>query len=535
MNNFYFGLGIPTYFVASLLEMSDWGGTDAASLKKGIDSIFVEDGSIPVENYDSKLVSLTSDGASVNTGRISGLMTRFASERNWLVSIHCINHRVELAVKDALTETRFKEIDEFYQSNFNLLKNSGKIKSEIKMASEAQAIQHYTLPKMSGTRFIGHRRKALRVLLDLWPSFIMAYENVISDEKTIPETRAKVIGLLKKFKNFGILTLTCLYLDILEKTVPMSKVFEGERLLPFEIKSSVKETIADLSDYLDESYDDIDSHLQRFKPDYNSEGDAPILKSFYNSPNDKIKKKENRNPVLIVFPTDMTHVNEETICAGKKVRESAAQKIVNTLEQRFESLNENIFSLMNWCDPKNWTDEKDYGLDELTKFASHFEIPLAMTTYDSEKVRLEWRNFRRYVSLNLPGKEARILWKKILCYKRSDFPNICLLAEIMYCLSGSNSAVERGFSILTMMLSDRRLKTSHDLMNFRIVIKINDKNFNDHERSEILRRAVEIYLTKTRRKRKLDEPNSSLVVEVESDESDDDDSIIFSDDEYECF
>jgi len=33
-------LGIPIYMVASLLEMSDWGGTDATSLKKGIDSIF---------------------------------------------------------------------------------------------------------------------------------------------------------------------------------------------------------------------------------------------------------------------------------------------------------------------------------------------------------------------------------------------------------------------------------------------------------------------------------------------------------------
>ena len=55
--------------------MSDWGGTDAESLKKGINSIFLKDGKIPVTNYEKKLVSLTMDRTSVNTGRISGLMT----------------------------------------------------------------------------------------------------------------------------------------------------------------------------------------------------------------------------------------------------------------------------------------------------------------------------------------------------------------------------------------------------------------------------------------------------------------------------
>ena len=207
-------LGILTYFVASLLDMSDWGGTDTESLKKEIDSIFFKDGKIHVKKYETKLVSLTADGASVNTGRISSLMTRFALERDWLLKIHCINHRVKLAIKDALKETKFKEINNFFQSNFNLLTNSGKIKSELRIASEAQRIQHYTLPKISGTRFIGHRPRAFKTLLYVWPSFIMAYENVISNEKTQSETRAKVIGLLKKFKNYNYITLSCSYLDI---------------------------------------------------------------------------------------------------------------------------------------------------------------------------------------------------------------------------------------------------------------------------------------------------------------------------------
>ena len=38
----------------------------------------------------------------------------------------------------------------------------------------------------------------------------MAYENVISNKNTQSETKAKVTGLLRKFKNYNYITLTCL-------------------------------------------------------------------------------------------------------------------------------------------------------------------------------------------------------------------------------------------------------------------------------------------------------------------------------------
>ena len=91
-------------------------------------------------NYETQLVSLTTDDTSVNTERILGLMTRFALVRDRLVQVHCINHRVEHATEDATKETKFKDINNFYQSNFNLLTNSGKIKSELGIECEAQGI-----------------------------------------------------------------------------------------------------------------------------------------------------------------------------------------------------------------------------------------------------------------------------------------------------------------------------------------------------------------------------------------------------------
>ena len=91
--------GIPVYFCASLIEMSDWGGTDAASLKegidnifrdKGIDNIFRDGGRVPLNDnqYKHKVLGCTSDGASVNFGRNTGLIRRLAVDRPWLIKIH---------------------------------------------------------------------------------------------------------------------------------------------------------------------------------------------------------------------------------------------------------------------------------------------------------------------------------------------------------------------------------------------------------------------------------------------------------------
>ena len=58
---FSFLLGIPISFCASLTEMSDWEGTDAASLKKGIDNIFEDKGRVLLkeDEYKHKIVSCT--------------------------------------------------------------------------------------------------------------------------------------------------------------------------------------------------------------------------------------------------------------------------------------------------------------------------------------------------------------------------------------------------------------------------------------------------------------------------------------------
>ena len=78
--------------------------------------------------------------------------------------MHCVNHKIELAVKDALEAEGFTHVDNLYQSIFYILKISCAIKSDIQEAVNCSI--SYILPKLSGTRFVSHRIKALERVLN---------------------------------------------------------------------------------------------------------------------------------------------------------------------------------------------------------------------------------------------------------------------------------------------------------------------------------------------------------------------------------
>ena len=66
------------------------------------------------------------------------------------------------------------------------------------------------------------------------------------------------------------------------------------------------------------------------------------------------------------------------------------------------------------------------------------------------------------------------------------------------CFSSSNSSVERASNLLTMLLTDQRLTTSHDTLNTVLNIKIDNKIFTESEKNKILVAAVKSFMEKLR-------------------------------------
>ena len=67
-------------------------------------------------NWKSETVAFGSDGASVYVGRLNSVVAKLHVEIPWLLGVHCIAHRLELSVLDALKdEEQLKNVQEMFQ------------------------------------------------------------------------------------------------------------------------------------------------------------------------------------------------------------------------------------------------------------------------------------------------------------------------------------------------------------------------------------------------------------------------------------
>ena len=174
---------------------------------------------------------------------------------------------------------------------------------------------------------------------------------------------------------------------------------------------------------------------------------------------------------------------------------------------------------MKWFNPMYWeTNNKTYAINDFTNLYERLYESLDEVSYNKYKIVKEWVAFHKYVTSNLSNNmKAEELWKKVLNFKRLEYPNLCLLAELIICMSGSNSTVERSFSMLRNMLRDKRLSMHHNTMHMLLQIKLNNKLWSSKEREDILLAALSIF-EKKRRLNKITVPLSSCDLEINENE-----------------
>lgn len=538
--------GAPLYLLVDLLNMSEYGGTDANSIKEAIDSIFDEtNGSIKLteEEYRRKIISATADGASVNMGAYRGVLTQLEESRDWLLKIHCVNHRIELAAKKVVNDSVYSEIETLYLTIYFFLRNSGRFKSECKELAKAHDVDFKELPKVHGTRFLGHKRLGINHLLANWPIFKEACENAVAFQGPRSYnalTRAKINGMLQQFRNYRLLVLTATYLDLLDKATPISKVFEAEMTLPCDVAVSVKRTLLELQDLSDEACtpdEYLDSHIAKYMNIQEEDGKKFISLERLKR-GDARKKPDNRDSINLKI-SNLKNASEATSIAASGHKKTVAIEWIRVLRQRFADFeNDDIYQDMQWLDISCWVDDAAYGDNKILNLAAHFDSPLNFAGFEIDKVIKEWRSCKRLIRVRFSNPEFSNseIWKHILTREKQEFPNLCLVITLLFSISVSNSTVERCFSILTMMMSDRRLNLTHDVLVDVMLIKCNNKNWTEVERCKIIEDAVKIYTGK-RRSQQVDEGTISgkrkiddvVLVEEDDDEEDSDFELDFDD------
>ena len=466
-------------------------------LRRGLMKCTLNAWVLGMDKYERCVTAVTADGASVNFGQYNGLLTKLSANREWLVKIHCGNHRTELAVKSAMDVDVMNKAEQLYLTNYFLLKNSGALLAQVESATEVLGITCYTLPKIHGTRFINHRFIGFQRFLHMIPALIMGYDNALAKGKMNAKTRAKVTGLVKQLKNAHDIVAVCAATDILEKVKPASMVFEGDDLVPHELNTNIEITITELQELLESSEIPIDSNMLFYQFQQSGDGgETKAVHQFCKRGHER-KKPVNREYKEIAV-SGITHYQDLLIINMHKKIKEVTESLIALLKQRFVDENSQLFALMAWFDPKSWDDSSDYGVIEIQQLYDHFKVPLDESGYDPVLVLKEWKRAKIYIKNQFNVEiEAIQIWKVLITKHSQQYPNLTKLALIIS-LSGSNSAVERSFSILTMILSDRRLSLQHQVMEDLMVIKCNDRNWNKEEKQNIIKKSIEIYFQKRR-------------------------------------
>ena len=138
-------------------------------------------------------------------------------------------------------------------------------------------------------------------------------------------------------------------------------------------------------------------------------------------------------------------------------------------------------SFSRWLDPANWRHDKTAELQSTRAVAEHFAMPLVTAGYEGVKLQSEWERLNVIQKSFYEGVDRNDFWEAVLLYRRKGYRNVCMLVEVLLTICMSYSTVECGFSMLTVMLSDRRLSLNHQTMEDLLVIKANHNAWTTKE------------------------------------------------------
>ena len=211
------------------------------------------------------------------------------------------------------------------------------------------------------------------------------------------------------------------------------------------------------------------------------------------------KKEKNRETKSVTIDGLTFSKNCVSVAQDQVVK--IAKAIKRALAKRFEEFEDNsIYQNMKFFDSKFWDKEDEKYGEQIKFFYDHFAEPLDHQCFELPKAFSEWRAFKFCVRENYHRFSAKALWRMVLTKRSEEYPNLSLLGKLLFAISGSNSTVERAFSTLTQIITDRRVHLKHDVIENIMLIKGNDCNWSSKERDDLISRAREFYCSKQRQR-----------------------------------
>ena len=428
---------------------------DAAGIYESIKTSFAR---IGIMNFTDQLVGFNADCASVNMGKKKGVGTLIKQTAPWIEIVHCFNHRVELAIKDAFKGIKaFTDIDQFLLKLYYLYQKSPKRLRGLRNFAEALEESVPKPNKACGTRWIDHKYSAMKNVLDNYGIYIAHIEELcITDSQ--PEKRAELEGYLKRWKEASIPFNMAIYLDILSPIRRLALSMQAELHDPVKQIRRVKDFML------------IMGKLKVFILD-TLDGTSDIMTHHKHFTNEVIHVDGRYHYQNV----DLKHYNR-VINSAENGYLDVIVCIADSMEQRFlsvlkSSLFKNLVALLDvstW--PKTVDSASNFGDLPICEIVEEFEQLLAKNHCDTAEIANEWARLQSFINpivCNNPKEYYLDIWKRVFTSSviKEECGNILHVFEILLCTPFTIAKVERGFSRMSRVKSDFRSHLSRSRLD----------------------------------------------------------------------
>ena len=178
-----------------------------------------------------RLIGFASDGASVMFGSHTGVAKRIQSVFPNVVIWHCINHRLELAVGDAVSEvTGINHFKIFFDKLYSIYHSSAKNKRELEECCQELSTQFYTVGRVLDTRWVASSFRTVKAIWNLYHPLYCHLTEASKDASRNSSERKAFQGVAAKLASSAfILNLATMY-DCLEELSGLSEDLQDRNI-----------------------------------------------------------------------------------------------------------------------------------------------------------------------------------------------------------------------------------------------------------------------------------------------------------------
>ncbi|XP_021357227.1 zinc finger protein 862-like [Mizuhopecten yessoensis] len=231
------------------LKLAQPANTKAQGVLDAIDKAFEE---IGLQDYKQKLVGFCSDGANVMMGKKKGVISLLKEQGNadWVLSVWCLAHRLELAIKDAFKQTYMDTVVDVLQLIFYFYRGSAKRNKEAHDIADMMEDHFYKPAKANGTRWVEHKLMAVAKLKSNWKVIVMHIMNYAEDNTNRGEDRAKAKGIIAKLLQYKFVWYMYFIKDVLLEITRISLLFQREDITVTSAVTKVQSAQLSLRDMI---------------------------------------------------------------------------------------------------------------------------------------------------------------------------------------------------------------------------------------------------------------------------------------------